>query len=235
MSTLWMSEINSKIKGRIALLSEDECNALAQVAAVPGDYVELGTLWGGTAVLAALAKMRANVTGHVYTVDFMRGGYWDSGDPSCPGMTPTEGAIYDNLGRFGVEERVTVVKASSYPWPLPATVKPSSVLIDCGHDYENCLRDWQSVRALFPEYVAFHDYSERYPGVSQVVNEITAGDDRYMPAARAGTLMVFRLKPEPEPFHMPKPVRKVLPKLEHAPEPVKKSRAETARRRKPKA
>lgn len=204
--TSLMSEIGKKIRGRVALMSEDEGEALAGMVAVPGDHVELGTLWGGTAVLAALAKARAGVSGQIYTVDFMKGGYWDHGDPTCPGLRPSEQAIYDNLHRFGVAERVTVVKACSYPWPLPDSVRPSTVLIDCGHSYEDCLRDWQNVRALAPHFVAFHDYNPAiYPGVAKVVEAITASDDLYRPAARAGTLMIFERAAEPEPV---KPARR---------------------------
>ena len=54
-------EINSKIKGRVALLSAKEAAALFQIAAIPGDHIDLGTLWGGTAILAALAACVALV------------------------------------------------------------------------------------------------------------------------------------------------------------------------------
>lgn len=202
----YLSEINAKIQGRIALLSEEEAVVLVKMVSIPGDHVELGTLWGGTAILAALAKKRANVPGDVFTVDFMKGGYWENGDPSLPSLAkPTEKAVYDNLAAFGVSNRVTVVKAASHPWPLGSDVHPSTVLIDCGHSYEAAKQDWENVRALNPQFIAFHDVNPKtHPGVYQVVEEILANDRDYLFAAKAGTMVVMSRKQEPEPIQKPK-------------------------------
>lgn len=192
-------EINKKITGRLALLSAEEADALYRITAIPGDHVDLGTLWGGTAVLAALAKQRAEAPGHIYTIDFMRGGYWATGDPSRGGLVPSEATIHQNLSLFGISGRVTVIKAPSHPWPLPEDVLPTSVLIDCDHSYEGCLRDWNKVRSLTPLFVAFHDYNAKtHPGVAKVVDEIASRDDQYRLIEQAGTLIIFELKP-PEP------------------------------------
>jgi len=186
------TEINAKMQGRVALLSEDEAAALVDMVKGAGDHIDLGTLWGGTAILAALAKKEAGSEGHVYTVDYMRGGYWDSGDPSVGMQKPSEAAIHANLASFEAEKLVTVVKADTHPWPLP-DVKPSSVLIDCDHSYEGCKRDWEKVRSLHPELVAFHDYNAKtHPGVARVVDEIKQTDYEYKLVKQAGTLIVFK-------------------------------------------
>lgn len=191
-------DINSKMTGRVALLSEKEAALLEQIAAIPGDHIDLGTLWGGTAILAALAKQQAGVKGKVYTVDFMQGGYWADGDPSAGGQRPSEAAIRGNLEKFGLVDQVTLIKAASDPWPVPASVHPTSVLIDCDHTYEGCFRDWKAVRALRPQFVAFHDFNPvTHPGVTMVVDVIMAGDDLYTLSRQAGTMVVFELKAEP--------------------------------------
>lgn len=186
----WMDEVNKKITGRVALLSDEESEALYSIAYHPGDYVEIGTLWGGTAILAALSKESSS--GHVYTIDFMKGGYWDHGDPTCKHEKPTAGIILDNLQKLGVAHRVSIIKAASNPWPLPDSIKPTTVLIDGDHSYEGCLQDWKNVRPLRPRFVAFHDYgSPTCPGVTRVVNEVVAKDKRYRRVNLAGTLAVY--------------------------------------------
>lgn len=190
-----MNDIKTKMTGRVALLSEEEADLLVEIAAIPGDHIDLGTLWGGTAVLAALAKQNAGVKGKVYTVDFMQGGYWNDGDPSVQGQRPTEQAIHDNLAKFDLADKVVVIKAASDPWPVPASVHPTSVLIDCDHTYEGSLRDWQTVRKLQPVYVAFHDYNPAtHPGVSRLVDEIKKNGQGYRLYKQAGTLVVFQTK-----------------------------------------
>lgn len=211
------SDINKKMQGRIALLSEEEAAALVDMVSGPGDHIDLGTLWGGTAILSALAKRAGGFTGRVYTVDYMQGGYWNTGDPSVDHQIPTEAAIHANLVRFGVADIVTVVKANTHPWPLP-DVQPFSVLIDCDHSYEGCLRDWEKVRSLKPLYVAFHDYNPAtHPGVAQVVREIQQDDNEYLPVKQVGTLIIFQYAPaEPE---WDEPDRTAIELVEDTPAP----------------
>lgn len=184
--------INADIIGRLALMGADEAELLYRIVGETlGDHVEIGTLWGGTAILAALAKWNGGKGGHIYTIDFMTGGYWNSGDPGADMKRPTAAAILDNLARFKVAERVSVIKARSYPWPLIA-VKPATVLIDGDHSFEGCMRDWQTVSRLEPEIILIHDYaSGRHPGVEQAVNEIMEST-QWHESERAGTLIALR-------------------------------------------
>jgi len=202
------TEINAKMQGRVALLSEDEAAALVDMVKGAGDHIDLGTLWGGTAILAALAKRAGGFAGHIYTVDYMQGGYWNTGDPSVGMKKPTEAAIHANLARFGVADLVTVIKANTYPWPVPERVQPVSVLIDCDHSYEGCLRDWEKVRSLKPLYVAFHDYNAKtHPGVARVVDEIRKEDEEYAFFKQAGTLIVFQHLPSAPAWEVPDTIK----------------------------
>ena len=68
------ANIVKHIRGRIATRPREA--ALLYETIEPGDlYLEVGCLWGGTAILAAHKADR------VITIDFMRGGYWETGDP----------------------------------------------------------------------------------------------------------------------------------------------------------
>ena len=185
------AEINAGIVGRIALMSEAEAQTLYKlVSEHSGDHVEIGTLWGATAVLAGLAKVRSKRRGTVYTIDYMRGGYWDHGDPGCGRKRPNPAVVVDNIDAFGLAGRVVPVRASSYPFPL-LTVKPVTALIDGGHEYEPCLRDWQSLKVITGKVIAFHDYAKMYPGVVKVVDEVAGKDPAWKLVDVVDTLAIF--------------------------------------------
>lgn len=181
------------ITGRLALFGDEEADLLIKYASLLGNHVEIGCLWGGTAILAALAKVDVDVEGHVYTIDFMTGGYWVHGDPCVELQIPTYEDVIRNIKVCGVADRVTVVKAKSNPWPLSKAIKPTSVLIDGGHSYEDCLADWQNVKALEPDIVLFHDYATgRHPGVQRVIDEVVFKDCAWQYTETANTMIVFK-------------------------------------------
>jgi hypothetical protein len=183
--------VMDNIEGRLALMHEGEPELLIKYASLEGDHVEIGCLWGGSAILAALAKRKAKSEGHIYTIDFMTGGYWVDGDPGAKLKVPTMKAVLDNLKTFGVDESVTVLKTFSDPWPLE-DVKPVTVLIDGGHSYEACLKDWENVKAVKPKFVLFHDYATgKHPGVEKVVDEVVRKDEDWRHVETVGTMIVF--------------------------------------------
>lgn len=185
-------EINKRITGRLALISPAESELLYKYASLDSDYLEIGCLWGGTAILAALAKINNGATGHVYTIDYMKGGYWDRGDPGAGNNKPTLAKVEKNLKRFDVDHRVTILVQSSNPLNLPETVMPRVVLIDGGHSYRSCKEDWENVKKLDPQFILIHDYnSHHHPGVAMVVNEILDHDHEWAEVEKADTLIVF--------------------------------------------
>jgi len=184
--------VSKNITGRIALISRLEADVLERYTARAGDHVEIGCLWGATAILAALAKKQAGAEGHVYTIDKMSGGYWQTGDTGYYNRIPTRKTVAQNLERTGTQHDITIVEAMSDPWPLPETAKPSTVLIDGSHSYEGCKTDWLNVRKLEPEFVMFHDYgSGRHPGVQKAVDEILKNDREWVKVEKADTLLIL--------------------------------------------
>jgi hypothetical protein len=99
--------IQEHITGRMAI-TRPEAALMAKYASGAGLYVEIGCLWGGTAILAALVG-----AGKVITIDFMRGGFWENGDPACNHLVPSAGIVLDNFARFGVAHRISVYKGES--------------------------------------------------------------------------------------------------------------------------
>lgn len=183
-------QINSKIIGRIAIRPA-EAELLSKYAGKEGDYLDIGCLWGGTAILAALSKIENDVDGHVYTIDSMRGGYWAHGDPEVENEALSYTKVILNLRNFSVESRVDVLVADSNPLPLPKDVKPTVVLIDGDHRYEGCMTDWLNVKKLEPDYVLFHDYNTKHPGVTRVIDQVKEHDNEYKQIEIVDTMVVF--------------------------------------------
>lgn len=186
------AEINKRITGRLALISTAESELLYKYAGLDSDYLEIGCLWGGTAILAALAKINNGAIGHVYTMDYMKGGYWENGDPGAGHKVPTLKKVQANLKRFKVERRVTILVQNSNPLKLPLSVYPRVVLIDGGHSYQSCKDDWENVKKLDPEFILIHDYcSGKHPGVEMVVKEVLQNDPEWREVEKADTLIVL--------------------------------------------
>lgn len=183
----WLEKL-SPMTGRLALLSEAEAELLAEIVRhCPGPHVEIGCLWGGTAIIAALAKD----AGRVITIDPMAGGWWDTEDPTT-NTRPTPAAVLANFQQFGVAHKISVCMAASHPWPLPDDLTPDTILIDGDHAYGGALADWRSASPRAGRYILVHDYGTgKHPGVQRMVDEVAMNDPCWSELCRADTLIVF--------------------------------------------
>lgn len=127
----------------------------------PGDvYVETGTFFGGSAILAAHKAER------VYTIDNMIGDYFVQN-----GVQARD--ILDNFAKMQVAHKISLIKAKSFPWPLPEEIKPDVFLIDGGHSYQCAALDWTTADLITKRAILVHDYNRKqYPGVMRMVEEI---------------------------------------------------------------
>jgi len=135
-----------EITGRIAM-TQPECEIIEEIAGQVSTWVEIGCLWGGSAILAAMA----NPDLRICTVDpFDK--YYD--DDLCVET------VLENFVRFGVAHRISIVKAKSHPWPFPASVRFDAALIDGSHTVQDVKADWENVWASTDRFVLFHDYDD---------------------------------------------------------------------------
>ena len=114
-----------------------------------GDHLELGTLFGGSALFSQKVMDKFGRKGQVHSVDSYKVFDDTSADLSrlnAPGAKIVEAdtAEYAKGKRF------------------------STCLIDAGHDYANVKRDFEAVDC---DIVALHDYDTQHLGVVQVVKE----------------------------------------------------------------
>lgn len=174
--------IQQNMTGRIAI-TKAEADLLVSTLRPDDLYLEIGCLWGGTSILAALHCKR------VITVDFMRGGFWNTEDPIAK-IRPTPWLVLDNFAKFGVAHKVSVVKDYSHPWKLD--VYPDVMLVDGGHGHKDARNDWLTAERIAQRVILVHDYDEKHRGVVQMVSEIENPD--WVRVEQVESLLAFMRK-----------------------------------------
>ena len=149
----------------------------------PGNYVELGTYRGGSALCMAVGMKKNNVDAHLYCVDLFdqrhippRYIYGSLG--WTPRMLHQE--VTEDLEYYGVADYVTLVNGDTAKTASQFTHLPFNFLfIDGDHSYEGCKADFEAWSPLVKPggMIAFHD--NNLPGVAQVLKEISWTTTRY--------------------------------------------------------
>ncbi len=166
--------IQKRIRGRIAH-EQHNCNYLAWAVAQAGDghHLEIGTLFGGSAILAALVKRECGLGGDVYCIDPLSG-YYKGTEFEYPvdpvtGIAINEEVVWANARAFGVENRIHVIAKPSRPWPEQELRELcfASAFIDGDHWGDMPAHDWNMVAPRTDGYVVFDNYDEAHPAVME--------------------------------------------------------------------
>ena len=168
--------------GRIAMSDEDVI-ALCLMTKDAKTYVEIGTLWGGSAIEVALA----NPGLRLWCIDPFEGYYGDI-DEWADRQKPTIGHVRENLEFAGVADRVTLVQASSDPFPLP-DMEFDAGFIDGDHSADAVLNDWISLSTRC-KAVAFHDVDDL--SVAGVIEKYVRADEDWKQTYRTKRLICFK-------------------------------------------
>jgi len=155
-------QVAEKITGGAGSSAEDAA-LLAEMAFKMGnrDHLELGTLFGSTAIVVAATKKAFDLDGDVYCVDNFT--YLSEDYPVGPEL------VLANADLFDVADRIKVLRGNTYPLPPDITEHEfGSAYIDAAHDYGHCQQDWTSVKDI-SSMVAFHDYDIAHMGVVSTV------------------------------------------------------------------
>lgn len=117
-----------------------------------GDYVEIGSLHGGSAITAALTKKEFNLKGFVWCIE------------------PNPRDIYNNAKLFGVQDKIIVYQTPSEEMVWD-DYKFSCGFIDGDHRDPNPLLDWYMLRDRVTKYIIFDDYDKSEYGVQVAVQQ----------------------------------------------------------------
>ena len=125
-----------------------------------GNHLEIGTLFGGSAIAVALAKKKYNHPGMVVCVDPLNGLYQDRFhdpnmlDTEC-GVPVTPATLFTNIENFGVGDRVMVVRSKSEAIANLMEMKFNTAYIDGDHWDAAPLNDWHLVKDIVDRFVIF--------------------------------------------------------------------------------
>ena len=192
-----VEEVRISMKGRIC----DKQNNVATMASYTleaghGDHLEIGTLFGGSAIVVALLKKWHFLDGKVYCVDPLDGFYFarlgKRVDPDLPGKLRVDRAALDyNIRQFGVEDRMEVIEKPSIPWPDELKGKQFvSAYIDGDHWGNTPTTDWENVKDNVTRFVIFDDYDKKHPSVIKAC-ELAAEDPNWKTVWDAGITYVL--------------------------------------------
>jgi len=183
--------LDKEIEGRSTLFPRDG-GILAEAVAVArhGDHVEIGTFYGGSAILVALVKKRMHHHGKVYCIDPLECRPGLENDDETNSWATTK-KVMANARSFGVEDRIVLVPKYSDPWPLPVDKTFASAYIDGDHWNGMPQKDWDNLSKCVTYTIVVDDYMKERPEIVDMVLEATQ-DPRWLLVHISGFTAVFR-------------------------------------------
>lgn len=163
--------IDARIEGIYASRNRDKHGLLAEWVAWAGNgnHLEVGTLYGASAILAAMTKQEFGIRGKVVCVDpFVD----EDIDPSIKMLTNFEVSrerVFSNAHIMGVTVAAHAMPFSDYKISGQSF---ASAYIDGDHTYEGVKLDFEKAAPHVKRVIMFDDYAdERFPGVQKFIDE----------------------------------------------------------------
>ncbi len=156
------TEIHSQIEGRVCGVPHDwGIHAEVIAHAGDGDHLEIGTLFGGSAILAACIKEELGLSGRIVCVDPLDGYYGRGIDPISK-TEVTKEQVISNAEMFGVEGRLRIISKMSQPWPFALRRRFASAFIDGDHKFDGAMSDWVAAEAQVDRIVLLDNYDSKH-------------------------------------------------------------------------
>jgi hypothetical protein len=184
-------EIASKIEGR-SIIDPHNAGILAQAVANAkhGDHIEIGTLFGASAILVACTKKEFGSGGTVYTIDPLEYGKLTFTD-KLTGLMATTDIVMENASKLDVEDKIEIITEKSYPFPLPEDKTFASGYIDGDHWNGMPMKDWLNLKKRVTYTIIFDDYCTGKTEVIDTVN-FAMQDRDWLLVQLTGLTAVFR-------------------------------------------
>ena len=152
-------------------------------AAGDGDHVDIGSLYGASAIGVALIKKELGLKGDVYCIDPYDQKKRDAvvkADPrldSPISATPEE--LLANAEHFGV--KLTLIRKNSHPWPEELKDKVFvSAYIDGDHLGEAPMNDFLNLRGRVTGYIGTDNFEEEYEDVVKMMLFAASQEDWFL-------------------------------------------------------
>ena len=188
---------DKKFEGRIADNGVNLIFLMSMIAnAGNGDHLEIGTLFGASAIASALIKKKLDLSGTVYTIDSydkekrtkeIQFTIEDEEDL----LNGSPQAAKKNFKLFDVN--VKLIQKPSDPWPKELKDKLFvSAYIDGDHMHDMPYKDFKNLSELVSDYIAFDNYEEGYPDVLGGVNKILSENQEWVLFYKNASFLALR-------------------------------------------
>lgn len=188
---------DKKFEGRIADTGINLVFLTSMVAnAGDGDHIEIGTLFGASAIAAAMIKKKLGLKGEVYGID----PYDDKVRKESIAMLNDEPnellvgnlkAVHKNAKLFDV--KVNIIKKYADPWPKE--LKDNifvSAYIDGDHMNDMPYTDFKNLSERVSDYIGFDNYEEGYPDVVGGANKAISESEDWVLFYKNGSFLALR-------------------------------------------
>ena len=128
-----------------------------------GNHLEIGTLFGGSAIAGALLKEELSQSGIIVCIDPLDGYY---GGADLSGVPVTVETLFQNIDMFNVGNRILVMQAYSQMC-IAMGIDFSTAYIDGDHKHGTPLDDWMYVKDIVNKYVIFDNWNYGLPDVER--------------------------------------------------------------------
>ena len=193
---------DKKFEGRIADTGINLVFLTSMVAnAGDGDHIEIGTLFGASAIAAAMIKKKLGLKGEVYGID----PYDDKVRKESIAMLNDEPnellvgnlkAVHKNAKLFDV--KVNIIKKYADPWPKE--LKDNifvSAYIDGDHMNDMPYTDFKNLSERVSDYIGFDNYEEGYPDVVGGANKAISESEDWVLFYKNGSFLSLRRRLPP--------------------------------------
>ena len=196
-----VKHIKNNMTGRMCD-EQNNINYLLNIVRIAGNgnYLEIGTLHGGSLCAVALWKKEHKQSGICYAIDPLDGYYMDYIDHRKRGLNvdpltklPVSiDIVKENLKKFGLTRAAKIIQAKSEPFPIDG-VKFAVTYIDGDHWSGAPLRDWDNVKDITSGFVVFDNYDEDHPDVMEAAHQ-AAWSQEWVQYMQTGITFVVRRK-----------------------------------------
>lgn len=182
-------DVAKKIKGR-SVIEPHDAGIIAQaiVLSKHGNHVEVGSLFGASAIIAALTKKEFGLVGEVHCIDPLNTRPTKKPDGDS-GIVACKDLIMENASLHGVANRIVVHEDYSDPWPINGRF--ATGFIDGDHWNDMPLTDWRNMESRVSHIIIFHDYCRGKPDVIRACL-VAAQDPEWIPIHIGGLTFVVR-------------------------------------------
>jgi len=137
-------------RGRPALGLEPAIALMECVADATGDYIEIGSEAGGSAIMAGMAMKHTSQAGNIFCIDPF--GHKNE----LEGLDERYRAFWQNIIHYDLHYRTIAFKQFHPPWPPAMQFRLFSVgLIDGNHSSGAPLADFMSLHCRVMKYLMF--------------------------------------------------------------------------------